>query len=110
MEIRDIVVYQHPNPEMKSFLMPVEICPPLVEHFSKPFTERSEKTFKELGTVGAQIVKEIMAVPGVKSLEIRPKEVRVKKEPHVSWEQIEKKVFRILKSFMRRKSFRLVKR
>ncbi|MBW1978459.1 MAG: NifU N-terminal domain-containing protein [Deltaproteobacteria bacterium] len=90
--------------------MPVEICPPLVEHFSKPFTARSEKTFKELGTVGAQIVKEIMAVPGVKSLEIRPKEVRVKKEPHVSWEQIEKKVFRILKSFMRRKSFRLVKR
>ena len=37
-----------------------------------------------------------MAIPGVMEIRIKPKEIRMKKEPFFSWEDIEGKVLEIL--------------
>jgi hypothetical protein len=59
----------------------------------KPLDKDSEKILKQLGSIGAQIVKETMAIPGVMEIRIKPKEIRLKKEGSSSWEKIEEKGF-----------------
>jgi len=63
-----IVVYNYPNPEIKSFITTFEISSPRVEHFKKPLDKDSENTLCQLWIIGAQIVKEIMSIPGVKEI------------------------------------------
>lgn len=102
-------IYNHPNPEMKSFLATVEISAPRVEHFKKPLDKDSEKILNQLGIIGAQIVKEIMAIPGVMEIRIKPKEIRMKKEGSSSWEEIEEKVLEILNRAVRKKQIKVVR-
>ena len=75
-----INIYVHPNPEIKSFTTMEPISPPRVEYFKKPLNPQSEESLKQLGIIGALIVKEVMAIPGVKEIRIKPKEIRMKKE------------------------------
>lgn len=106
----EIVIYNHPNPEMKSFLTTVEISAPRLERFKKPFDRDSIDVLKkQLGFIGAQIVKEIMSIPGVKEMSIKPKEVFIRKEISCDWEEIESPVIDILKRGLRRKKFKVVK-
>ena len=106
----EIVIYNHPNPEMKSFLTNEEISAPRLEHFKKPFNENSVDVLKnQLGFIGAQIVKEIMSIQGVKEMRIKPKEVYIRKELSCAWEEIETPVIDILKRGLRRKQYKLVK-
>ena len=80
MRGQKVVIYHHPNPEIKSFLTTEEIAPPRVETFKKPLEKNWENALDPLGVIGAQIVKEIMAIPGVMEIRIKPKEIRMKKE------------------------------
>jgi hypothetical protein len=104
-----IVVYNYPNPEIKSFITTFEISSPRVEHFKKPLDKDSEDTLWQLGIIGAQIVKEIMSIPGVKEIHIKPKEIRMKKEISSSWEDIEKQVITILNRAFRKKQIKVIK-
>jgi hypothetical protein len=105
----EIVIYNHPNREMKSFLMPVEISALRVERFKKPLEkDLKDGLKKQLGVIGAQIVNEITSLPGVKEMTIKPKEVLVKKEIASTWEEIESPVIDILKRALRRKQFKVV--
>jgi hypothetical protein len=106
----EIVIYNHPNPEMKSFLTTVEISAPRVEHFRKPLSKDPKDSLKkQLGVIGAQIVNEIMLIPGVREMTIKPKEILIKKEISCSWEEIESPVTDILKRALRRKQFKVIK-
>jgi hypothetical protein len=107
---KKVVIYHHPNPEIKSFLTTEEISAPRLEHFKRPLDNDSEGVLGELGLIGAQIVKDIMAIPGVMEIRIKPKEIRMKKERSSSWEDIEGRVLRILNRALRRKQIRAVKR
>ena len=104
-----INIYVHPNPEIKSFITMEPISPPRVEYFKKPLNTESEESLKQLGIIGAQIVKEVMAIPGVKEIRIKPKEIRMKKELNASWDDIEDKVCKILKGALKIKGIKMVK-
>ncbi|MBW1701339.1 MAG: NifU N-terminal domain-containing protein [Deltaproteobacteria bacterium] len=110
MRSPEIVIYNHPNPEMKSFLTTVEISAPCVEHFRKPLKKDQEDTLKkQLGVIGTQIVNEIMAIPGIKEMTIKPKEILIKKERPSFWEEIEKPVIEILNRALRKKQIKMIK-
>ena len=94
---------------MKSFLTPVEVSPPRLEHFKKPLDDKSQAILEQLGLIGSQIVKEIMALPGVMSLRIKPNEIMVKKEVSASWEDLEERIVVILKRSLRKKGMKIVK-
>ena len=105
-----IEIYLHPNPEIRSFLTNTEISVYRVEKFKKPPEKEWEHTLKQLGVIGAQVAKEILAIQDVNEIHIKPKEIRIKKESASSWEAIEKKVVKILTRALRRKQIKVVKR
>ena len=109
MAEQEIVIYDHPNREMKSFLTQVELSPPRLEHFKKPLDTESQAILAQLGLIGSQLVKEIMALPGVMSLRIKPKEIMVKKEVSASWEDIQDKILLILRRSLRKKGMKIVR-
>jgi hypothetical protein len=102
-------VYHHPNREIRSFLTDLEISAPRVEKIRKPLEKEWHMTLKPLGIIGSQIVKEIMAIQGVQEIQIKPKEVRVMKEPGWSWNAIEGRIIEIVTRALKRKQIRLVK-
>ena len=104
-----ISIYVHPNSEIKSFTTMESISPPRVEYFKNPLNKETEASLKQLGIIGAQIVEEVMAIPGVNEIRIKPKEVRIKKELNASWDDIEDKVCKILKRALKRKGIKIVK-
>jgi hypothetical protein len=104
-----IRIYVHPNPEIKSFTTMESISPPRVEYFKNPLNKETEESLKQLGIIGAQIVEEIMAIPDVNEIRIKPKEIRMKKEEDASWDDIEGKVCKILKRALQRKGIKIVK-
>ena len=110
MRDNEVVIYHHPNREIKSFLTPEEIVPPRVEYFKRPLDKYSQEILNSLGVIGAQVVKEILNIPGVMEIRIKPKEIRMKKEVFSSWEDIEGKVLEILNRAIRRKQIRVVSR
>jgi hypothetical protein len=110
MADQDIVIYRHPNPEMKSFLLSEEVSSPRVEHLKNPLTKEAKASLKTLGVLGAQVAGQIMAISGVAALEIKPKEIRVKKEVTASWDDIQEKVIEILRRALMRKQMKLVRR
>jgi hypothetical protein len=103
-----IMIYRHPNPEIRSYLTSDEISKYRVERFTAPGGDGFEAQLKTLGTIGAHVVREILAVPGVREVEIKPREVRVKKETSVSWDPIEPKILHALNTAFRRKAIRAV--
>lgn len=106
----EVEIYLHPNPEIRSFLTNIEISAYRVEKFKKPLEKDWEHTLKQLGVIGAQVAKEILAIQNVNEIHIKPKEIRVKKEISSSWETIEKKVVEILTRALRKKQIKVVKR
>lgn len=110
MDEEKIEVYHHPNTEIRSFLTQQAMAPPRVEHFKKPMGGgESENALKQLGIIGAQIVRDIMAIPGVREIRIKPKEIRMIKEEWCAWDEIEAKVIEILRSALRRKKIKMIK-
>jgi len=109
MAEQEITIYRHPNREMRSFLMPVELIPPRVEYFTKPIGTESRAALAQLGQIGDRTVREILSLPDVASLWINPKEIRVKKEASASWEGLEEKILLVLNRSLRRKAMRVVR-
>jgi hypothetical protein len=109
MDKADIKIYQHPNPELKSFLTPIHIFPPQVHHLKNPLGEPTERALTQLNSVQVQTLKEMMAVPGVKEVYIKPNEIRMKKELSASWQEIETAILKILGRALRRLEIRIVK-
>jgi hypothetical protein len=103
-----IMIYRHPNPEIRSYLTSAEISKYRVERFSVPCEDGLEAQLKTLGTIGAYVVREILAIPGVREVEIKPRELRVKKETSVTWDRIEEKIVHALNTAFRRKAIRAV--
>jgi len=110
MSISKIVIYKHPNPEIRSFITSEEVSPPRVEYFKKPIDNRAEDLLNRLGIIGSQIVRETIAIPGVVDIRIKPKEILLKKERSYSWSEIEKPVVEILNRALRKKQIRIVKK
>ena len=103
-----IEVYHHPNPEIASFLVPEEISPPRLDHFTAASPGDPGISPSVLGRIGSRAVGEILAVPGVKEVRVRPKEIRVKKETGVPWEDIEARIIHILEGAVRKKRIKAV--
>jgi hypothetical protein len=104
-----VKIYRHPNQEIRSFLTDLEISALRVEKFRRPLEKDRENALKSLGTIGAQVVKEILAIQEVRDIQIKPKEVRITKEASCSWEEIEERILEILRRALKRKQIRLVK-
>lgn len=110
METGDIRVYVHPNAEIRSYLTPESITRPRVEVFTPPLERDPERLTAELGTVGAQAVRELLALPGLAGIRIKPKEVRIQKLPQSAWEDLEPDILHILERALRKSRMRLVQR
>ena len=104
-----INIYRHPNPEIRSFLTQEDLFPPRVVLYKNPLNETADEDFKKMGVFGSQIVRDIMSLPGVKEIRVKPKEIRMKKEESASWEDIEEKVCQILDRALRKKRIKRIK-
>nr|HID59721.1 hypothetical protein [Desulfobacterales bacterium] len=104
-----IVIYHYANREIRSFLIHTEISGYRVEHFRGPVDRGSEDALKRLGVIGAQVVKGIMSIQGVMEIWIKPKEIRIRKEKTSSWDEIEKRIVKVLNEALRRKEIRALK-
>ncbi len=108
MEDQKIEIYIHPNPEIRSFLTSRDISPPCVETFRPPLTADIDPALKALGTVASQIVRDILSIPGVREIRMKPNEVRIKKESSALWGDIEGRIIETLRHALRKKLLRLV--
>ncbi len=104
-----IKIYRHPNPEIISVILPEEISTYRVEFFKLPISRESKERMKALGKIAGIMTEEIMAIPGIKELHVKPDEIRVKKRPSFEWEDIEDKLARIIKRALLKKRIHLVK-
>lgn len=109
MDDAKVEIYIHPNCEIRSFLTPLDIFAPRVDHFKNPLDQASQETLKRLTILEARIVREIMAIPGVEEVYTKPKEIRLKKKPSSSWKDIQEKVIAVLKRALRRKQIKVVR-
>lgn len=109
MENYTVEIYNHPNGEMKSFLLPEPILPPLVLQFKNPLPELSNNVLKDLGSIGERIVLEIIDIQGVDYIRVKPKEIQVRKMVSTSWDEIEGKIRNIIESAVRRSRMKRVK-
>jgi len=103
-----IMIYRHPNTEIRSYLTSDEISKYRVEIFTVPGGDAVEAQLKTLGSIGAQVVRDILSIPGVREVEIKPRELRIIKETSASWDPIEPKILHALNTAFRRKTLRLV--
>ena len=109
MTVASITIYRHPNPEIRSFLTQEDLFPPFVALFKNPLDETAEEDLKKIGGLGKQIIRDIIALSGVKEIRVKPKEIRMKKAENVSWDGLEEKVCRILDRALRKKQIKRVK-
>ena len=110
MNDRDIEIYHHPNPEMKSFITQEDISAMRVEHFKRPLEGIPEPSLHALGPIGSRVVREILSIHGIREIRIKPKELLVKKEGTANWDEISPIVIETLKRSLRRRQMRIVKR
>jgi len=110
MEEESIEVYLHPNPEIRSYLTHRAISPPRVGIFRNPLDEEARGALRTLGEIPARIVMDILSLPGVEEVHIKPKEIRVKKSITVTWETIQGPIIETLRRSLRRKGIRIVKK
>lgn len=103
-----VTIYRHPNPEIRSFLISEEISSFRVEHFKRPLSENSRDALKSLGRTGEKLVREMMTLPQIKEVHIKPHELLIKKEESISWEFLEKKVLVIIDRALKRKKIKIV--
>lgn len=104
-----ISVYHHPNLQIRSFLVEEAISNPVVQSFRAPYSAGDSRELGLLGSVGRQVVTEIMNLPGILEIRIKPKEVRIIKKEGTGWEELEPAIIKTLSSALRRKRLRRVK-
>lgn len=104
----EIRIYCHPNPEIRSYLTPLPIAAFRVERCHGTPKDLPADLSDRLGVLGAQVVREILALPQVAELIIKPKEIRLKKHVDASWESLETEVLAILQRAIRKRQWRLV--
>ncbi len=109
METTDVERYVHPNEEFRSYLTSEDISSPCVEAFERPLENDPGRLAATLGTIGAQTVRELLDVPGVVKLRIKPKEVRVQKAPDASWDDMEPEILRIMNRAVRKSRLHVLK-
>lgn len=102
-------VYHHPNPDFRSFLLEEEIAPPRVERFQVPMDREQGLRARGLGPDGERAVLEIMALPGVHEVRIKPLELRVRKASDASWEALTPRISHSVLSLLKRRRIRVVK-
>lgn len=102
MEANDVRVYFHPNTEIRSYLTPNPIMKPQVEVLENPLREPPGLLAAKLGTIGAQAARELLSVSGVAKIRLKPKEVIIQKVSHVSWDDIEEEILRIMDRAVRK--------
>ena len=109
MEKPDVRTYTHPNEEIRSYLTTDAITKPRVEAFEPPLLADPPRLVETMGTVGALTVQELLKVPGVAKLRIKPKEVRIQKARDASWSEMEPEILRIMERAVRKSRMRVVK-
>lgn len=107
---KNVRVYIHPNPEIRSFLTSSDIYPPRVDHYKKPFDSEKEVNLENLGFKDVQLIRDLMSVPGISEIRIKPQEIRVTKDALHSWDKIEGPLINTIERALRRKNFKAVTR
>lgn len=108
MDDQKVEVYIHPNPEIRSFLTTQNIFPPRVEIFRPLLADDDAHKLNVLGTIASQIVRDILSLPGILEVRIKPQEIRIIKAGTAAWEELQPKVLDAVKRSLRRKGIRLV--
>ena len=105
---KNVRVYIHPNPEIRSFLTTSDIYPLRVDHYKKPFDSEKEVIAENLGYKDAQLIRDLMSIPGISEISVKPKEIRVTKDTSCSWDKIESHLIKSIERALRRKEFKAV--
>ena len=109
MKNHKIDIYIHPNPEIRSFLTTQDVFPPRVEVFCPPLSDKDAPRLHALGIIGAQIIKDILSLPGIREVRIKPKEVRIIKVLSIDWEDIQERIVTSLTRALRKRQLKLVR-
>lgn len=104
-----VLVYRHPNLEIRSYLTPKEISSYRVECFNRATLDRDADALRSLGSIGEQAVRDLMGLFGVEEIHIKPRELRIKKALAASWDLLEPQIIGILQRAVRRKQIVRVK-
>ncbi|MCL5016506.1 MAG: NifU N-terminal domain-containing protein [Patescibacteria group bacterium] len=86
---KSVTVCRFPNESIREYNVRVEISQSPRESFQRPLRDSSETYLTAVGEVGADLVRRLMAVPGVTEVAIYPYTVRITKAPSFSWEETE---------------------
>lgn len=76
------------NPDFLHFYVNVEISKTRIKSFYRPLRSTSDAYLVEVGEKGAELVKRVMAIPGVSKIFIEPYELCIHKTPLFNWEDI----------------------
>lgn len=110
MAEHEVTIYRHPNPEIRSFLTREPLSPPTLWVGRRPFESEDIARLKRLDLVAAQLIRNLAEIPGIEEIRLKPKEIRVKKIPDASWEQIEARALQDIRGALRRRKLHLVSR
>lgn len=103
-----IRVYRHPNTQIRSYLLDEEIAPHRVERFVTHPQPEARSRIQSLGPIASRLVTEILAIPGIREIFVKPREIIARKEEAFPWDEVEPRLLRALESAARRKGFRVL--
>ncbi len=93
-----IKVQTVPNPEVRVYNLTTEISKHHIHNFWRPLREgSSDKYLEEVGELGASLLHEVFALPGVNEVFIKPYELSVTKGDAFEWDEIEPDILEALK-------------
>jgi len=85
------------NPNQMEFHVRVEISKRPIESFCRPLRPSSEKYLAEVGEKGAELVRMVMAIPGVIEVFISPYRLTIRKGSLFEWKEIAHDVEKAIK-------------
>ena len=86
-----------PNPNVMLVHVTEEMSECPSQAFQRPLRPSSDKYLAEMGEKGAELVRRILAIPGVVDVSIHPYKLRIEKAPLFQWKKIELRTEKALK-------------
>jgi hypothetical protein len=80
-----------------------------VGNYRAPFDSSEESLPVGLGFIESQMIRDIMAIPGIVKITVKPKEVKISKDITCRWDTIENAVINAIERAIMRKKIKIIK-
>lgn len=87
-----------PNENILNIDLTLEISKSVNETFYRPLGKSSERYLQKIGPIGSQIVRNIMPIPGITEISIKPYELLIGKSNLFCWEKIISRIIYVLEN------------